>query len=311
MITRQALHVTFWLLGGCGPLLNAEPVVSPPVDATVGVTAVSSRVSKDYVRTKLPDGSYQPEEYAFGNGGRYDGPFRDPSIDKLSFLDVAQVIAVPLKAQNYLPARGLKTEKLLIMVHWGTTIVPDPASTWEGSMELHDAFHTATISPAGGAAAARTAGAAMQNAYANANAQLSMEIGQREQVDSMNARMLGYESEGLIGTDYGNLIEHTGVTGLHRDELLNEIEETRYFVVLVAYDFQVYLKQKKLKALWEARFSINEPHNDFAKALPVMAQYASRYFGQDSHGLLRTKVPEGKVLIGEPRSLGEVEAPSK
>jgi hypothetical protein len=93
--------------------------------------------------------------------------------------------------------------------------------------------------------------------------------------------------------------------------LLSEIEENRYYVVLLAYDFQVFRKEDKHKLLWEARFSVNEAHNDFAMALPVMVQYASKYLGQDSHGLLRTKVPEGKVLIGEPRSLGEVVVPEK
>jgi hypothetical protein len=123
--------------------------------------------------------------------------------------------------------------------------------------------------------------------------------------------MLGYDSEDLIGTYYGSTIGNTGMLAAHREELINEIEENRYFVVLIAYDFQLFRKEKKLKALWETRFSINEPHNDFAKALPVMSQYASKYFGQESHGLLRTQVPEGKVEVGEPKSLGELEAPQK
>jgi hypothetical protein len=62
----------------------------------------------------------------------------------------------------------------------------------------------------------------------------------------------------------------------------------------LAHDFQVFRKENRHKLLWETRFNINEPHNHFDKALPVMAQYASRYFGQDSHSLLRTQVPEGK-----------------
>jgi hypothetical protein len=42
-----------------------------------------------------------------------------------------------------------------------------------------------------------------------------------------------------------------------------------------------------------------------------MAQYASAYFGQDTHGLLRKPVPEGNVRVGEPKALGEAEAPAK
>jgi hypothetical protein len=312
MKAPQLLQVTVGLFTGCSALLYAEPAaVSSFAYGATGITAVSSRVSKEYIRSKLPDGSFIPEEYAFGNGGRYDGPFRDPSIEKLGFLDIARVIAVSLRAQNYLPARDLKTERLLIMVHWGTTIVPEQSSMSVGSLELQSAQDTASISSSGGAFAAGNAHEATQTAYALANMQNSMEARQRDQTDLMNAKLLGYDSDGLIGTDYGDWIAHFGVTGLHRDELISEIEGNRYFVVLIAYDFQVYLKQKKLKALWETRFSINEPSNDFTKALPVMAQYASRYFGQASHGLLRTLVPDGRVNVGEPKSLGEVDGPEK
>ena len=114
----------------------------------------------------------------------------------------------------------------------------------------------------------------------------------------------------MIGTDYGNNIRGTAF-GAKREELIEEIEQNRYFVVLMAYDFQLMWKQKKHKLLWETRFSISERRNQFDKALPVMGQYASRYFGQDSNGLSRTRVPEGQVKVGEPKSLGEVGAPAK
>jgi hypothetical protein len=82
--------------------------------------------------------------------------------------------------------------------------------------------------------------------------------------------------------------------------LISEIESNRYFVVMMAYDFQMLRKRNKRKMLWQTRFSIEDLHNHFDKALPAMAQYASRYFGQDSHGLLRKHVPEGQVEVGEP-----------
>jgi hypothetical protein len=88
--------------------------------------------------------------------------------------------------------------------------------------------------------------------------------------------------------------------GWRRNDLVAEIEDNRYFVVLMAYDFQLMWKQKKHKLLWETRFSIREKQNQFDRALPQMAEYASRYFGQDSHGLLHTGVPDGKVELGDP-----------
>jgi hypothetical protein len=297
MIARRIHQVPVWLLVGCSAVLNAQPASASSVDVAEGVTAVSSRVSKDYFRAKLPDGSFQPEEYAFGEGGRLDGSFRDASIDKLKFLDIARVLAGPLADQQYRPAKDMDSEKLLIMVYWGTTIVPQSFSTSPAA----EAFGNA-IDPVKWA---------KDPLYRALGTPLLMETAQRDQLDIKNALLLGYNADVVIGSDYGTNVAHSGATGEHNDELLSEIEENRYVVVLLAYDFQVFRKENKHKLLWEARFCINEPRNDFAKALPVMAQYASRYFGQDSHGLLRTKVPEGKVLIGEPRSLGEIEVPEK
>jgi len=114
----------------------------------------------------------------------------------------------------------------------------------------------------------------------------------------------------LIGTDEGNYKKHTALGIDQRDEV-SEIEQNRYFVVLMAYDFQILWKEKKHKLLWETRFSINELHNSFDKALPVMARFASQYFGEPTNGLVRTRVPEGQVDIGEVESLGEVKAPAK
>ena len=121
---------------------------------------------------------------------------------------------------------------------------------------------------------------------------------QREQANLLNARMLGYNATGMIGTDYGRWLEFTAFRSRERD-LIDEIEDNRYFVVLMAYDFQLLWKQKKHKLLWETRFSIREHRNDFGKVLPEMAQYAAKYFGQDSHGLLRKPLPEGHVTLGK------------
>jgi hypothetical protein len=55
--------------------------------------------------------------------------------------------------------------------------------------------------------------------------------------------------------------------------------------------------------LWETRFSIREHRNDFNEALVAMAQKASGYFGQDSKGLIRERLPSTKITLGEPKVL--------
>jgi hypothetical protein len=297
----------------CAGLLMAISPAAGASDDLTGITAVASKVSSDYKRAKATDGKFQPEYYSFGAGGNWGGEISDATIDKLTFLDVAHVIAAPLASQKYLPARDPNTTRLLIMVYWGTTAVPGPQSDSTAVGEFRAAQdnldkYTST-SPTGvqttGGGGAADAAIAQWSAALTA---LNVENQDRVRKDFANANMLGYDAPGLIGTEYGNHLRG-GPLGAERDDLVSEIEENRYFVVLMAYDFQLLWKEKKHKLLWQTRFSISERHNAFDKALPLMAQYASRYFGQDSHGLLRDRVPEGQVNIGSLRSLGEVEAP--
>lgn len=80
------------------------------------IEAVASKVAKDYVRKKLPDGSIQPETYVLGKGDDWRGARVDPTIDKMSFMDVARILAVPLAKKQYLPTRDPKTTDELIMM---------------------------------------------------------------------------------------------------------------------------------------------------------------------------------------------------
>jgi hypothetical protein len=291
-------------------LLWAAVLAFPPkaiaADGVDGVTAVASKVSGDYKRAKLPDGSFQIETYAFGSGGNWGGDIKDATIDKLNFLDVAKVIAGPLASQKYLPAKDPNNTKLLIMVYWGTTTVPPKVQDDVMYGEYNAALAESRILMAQIPPQVDEANAVLTSALHT----LAIANHIRDELDFKNAAMIGYSASGLIGTDEGLYLKQTALGIDQRDEV-NEIEQNRYFVVLMAYDFQLLWKEKKHKLLWETRFSINELHNAFDKALPVMARFASQYFGEPTSGLVRTRVPEGQVDIGEVRSLGEVKAPAK
>ena len=299
---RRISQSKAFLLTGCCCLLvsQARADESEGID---GITAVAARTSRDYVRARRPDGSFQPEYYSFGAGGKWGGELSDVTIDKLRFLDVAHVIAVPLAGQRYFPGTDPKKTSLLIMVYWGTTAVPEPADNsmaYSNYNNAEAAYRQAMNphNPEPGMA---------QNAviaeWSAAMTVVNIENQLRTQANWRNAAMLGYDSAGVIGTEYGNHVRGSAL-GVERDDLVTEIEENRYFVVLMAYDFQLLWKQKKHKLLWETRFSIRERAHQFDRDLPAMAQYASQYFGQDSHGLIRKDVPLGRVEIGEAKSLG-------
>jgi hypothetical protein len=287
-----------------------------------GVTAVSSKVSKDYVRKKSPDGSFVPEYFAFGEGGKWEGEFNDVTIDKLRFIDVARVIAAPLAGRKYLPARDPAKTSLLIMVYWGTTAVPEAASNSTAYDQARIAMNALGTPKAdtsskgfhslgsGSSHNGNSMGDDAMAAWSAAMTMLNMVNQQRTTTDFRNALMLGYDSPGLIGTDYGNNVKGTALSR-NRDDLFAEIEENRYFVVLMAYDFQLLWKQKKHKLLWETRFSIRERSNQFDKALPAMALYASRYFGEPTNGLIRERLLQGNVEVGAPSLIEFIADPKK
>jgi len=262
--------------------------------------AVSARANGDYVRAKLPDGSYPVETYAFGKGGYWSGPVDDKTIDKMDFLDVARVIAAPLATQNYLPARDPKTTRLLILVYWGTTYAPEHASeslTYDRMQSTTQAVNIA-IQQGDPPQVIQQ----LEDMESIALTEAQRENYRRDNADLRNAMMLGYDSWWA-----STFNAHSGTPQeRERQDMMHELEEDRYFVVLMAYDFQLLRQKKQHKLLWETRFSIREHVHAFDQALPAMALEASRYFGKDSGGLTHKPLPDGTVNLGELRNLGPV-----
>jgi len=280
------------------------------------ITAVSARKSVGYVRVQLADGSYLPESYVFGPGGVWRGDMVDDTIDKLKFSDVAHMIAGPLASQNYVPSRNPNTTKLLIMVYWGTSNGQEHASesaAYENLNVTEASIRTAQMS-LGPPPTRRSATSvdprtspnvqSLQDQETTEMAAVAAENRRRDEADVLNVNMLGYESWWEGTQKY----EGTPMRFLRQD-LLDEIEEDRYFVVLMAYDFQLMQKMKKHRLLWETRFSVRERHHAFNEDLPLMAKYASQFFGQDSRGLVHRELPFGRVDVGPVKSLGEADEP--
>jgi hypothetical protein len=257
-------------------LVGCLALACPPGARASAIVAVDSDVSSDYVRPRLPDGSLQPETYAFGNGGYIPWIMLDDTIDKLDFTSVAHAIAGTLAERKYLPARDPAQTRLLIMVYWGTTAGSFDLGLTRGYMEDVRSIYL-------------------------------LQDRERDLVDYHNAGILGYDADGLIGTDEGYWMQtQPGAFGHRVTDEVNDVEHSRYFVVLMAYDFQIMWRRKSPKLLWVTRLSIDQRRNDFARELPAMLRVASGYFGRNSKGLIRDTVPEGQIEVGEVKSLGVV-----
>jgi hypothetical protein len=286
--------------------------------------AVSSTVSDGYVRAKLRDGSYQPETYAFGEGGHLSGPMQDDSIDNLTFMDLARVISRPLARRNYVPAteRNPEKTKLLIMIYWGTTRGTAGASD-SSTTQKRETTQSKTASPPPtpssvfiarctcdattlNAFNSAMAGGASQSSLDSSLAEVAAGNRARNVADMQNALLLGYDSELSTASRH----EPTAFSD-RREDLMTEVEDNRDFVVLKAYDFQELWKHKKHRLLWVTRLSIRERGTDFGSVLPAMASNASQYFGQDSFGLIHSAIPEGRVEIGDVKTVAMGTAPGK
>lgn len=281
-----------------GALLLAPWMPAKAAEGSDTITAVSARTSADYSRLRQPDGTLQDEYYAFGEGGYYRSSLRDDSIDSLTFLDVARRLAGPLGRQHYLPTKNPGSARLLIMVYWGTTSgTAEPRSDnfpynrYNNTLLPARVTSTSTVAsaaPGVGGQVVRSNTDLASDAYYPAGLRADI-------IDERNAEILGYASSLTLPAGYQITARRIG-----HEDLINDIERNRYFVVLMAYDFQLLWKQKVRRLLWEARFSISQQANDFTASLPRMAAYASQYFGEDTRGLIRRPLPKASVEIGEP-----------
>ena len=96
----HTLRTRAWLIAGSIMLWAVQPLAVAAVDIK-GVTAVSSRVSGDYIRAKLPDGTFRTETYVIGRGGFLGSGakgvpmanfMRDDTIDDMTVHAIAQTL---------------------------------------------------------------------------------------------------------------------------------------------------------------------------------------------------------------------------
>jgi hypothetical protein len=310
MKTPRSALPRLLLLGCCAALVASLPLKAAEIEA------IASKTAKDYVRKKLPDGTYQPESYTFGKGDNL-GARVDPTIDNMDFMDIARIMAVPLAQKRYLPTQDPKTTNELIMVYWGTTVAPEFATESNSHQLAQQAMQAQqqavtrlrenigeipTRPDSLNAMPQKQALAEADNLLLVATMGIQAENQRREDADMKTATLLGYDSWWVSA----NAAMGGTALGRRKADMEAELEEDRYFVVLTAFDYQALVNKKKQKFLWEVRFSIREHGNAFDKRLPGMVALASDFFGRNSNGLQHVDVPEGHVEIGPVKSLGVV-----
>jgi hypothetical protein len=240
------------------------------------LTAVNSKTHNGYARTYLPDGSLRPETYGFAIGGnmylspRLEYSMAIPTSDPgVDHFDFSQIERV--------------IEGPLASQKYVATSDPEKA-------DLIIAVYWG-----------RTIGT---SAFNYRNARYGPD---QDRINRLNARLLGFANAQVFEDDEASLSVRSNLLKEVNFDRMSAVAADRYYVILMAFDFQALYKQKQTRLLWETRFSLSERHHDFREEVPKMAKYASQYFGQDSDGLILKPIPEGRIDVGEAKSLGEAQ----
>ncbi len=275
------------------------------VPATVSLMAgetplpvvIYSRVADDYERALQADGRPQREHYAIAYGGRAEGTIWDNTQAKEDFPAIAGTLAQELAKENYFFAQGKQDADLLIAIYWGRTDPHDPAKFNNGENAVRDAqratdaaYNTVYQDSENRGRLGAVADARGQLKSALALVRLENRMG--EQRDEETAKVLGYTDE-LSRLAQAGAEDHFAV-------LFGEIRDPRYYVLLVAYDFDKIkqsTKKKKPTPRWVTRFSIRTRGVNFMDSIEEMTLRAGRYFGRDSQRLIRDY--QGEVYFGD------------
>lgn len=261
---------------------------------------ISSTAAPGYVRPTDDKGKPVPESYVFMEGKYLGGGTVDKSETRMTFDEITRTLATNLAKQNYLPTKDVASANLLIRIFWGTTL------TYEDPQRDQNI------------AAINTAMANMQTATAEGGVadpgEMKMALGESggtagtvEGAIARNAALLGYK----------RTLDKEGrrmVASVEEQTMRMELAEERYFVVLMAYDYQFMKREKKPKLAWVTRLSIRGPGNNFTEALPALALAGAEVYGRNLDSLERIKVrdlPGGEVIMGDLKVIGVEETPKE
>lgn len=290
------------------------------------LTSVFAKTDKNYQRHKDADGKWVREYYAMTNGGPLDGTIRDDAQEKIKFVSLATVLAQHLAHQGYFPATGAQSPDFLLVVNWGRTmpfvdnvyreevkdVLKSINTTALKTQSAAQARANAVVVPGGdqgGSVNLTGTVEEMEQQAAESSLQSQMILQDmlnhsRDKSNARTARLLGYIQDINLADGPQRFVGG----GNRYDDLISDIEEARYYIIVSAFDFQKTVKENSPKLLWVTRMSMRAPGNSFAEKAAAMIAYSSTRFGRNTDGLERKLYPQYKVNLEDTRFLGVAEA---
>ena len=238
---------------------------------------VDAFAQNDYIKEKEGDDGARLETYHLMEGKRFGGLLKDKSIGEVPFMEVAKGLAVQMKKRNFYPARSPKEGDFMIVVHRGVTRIE---ADWDELFPADDSEDEAALG------------------------------GEEEEGDELTdpedyLREEGYtytegQNAAMIGFD--RALQRPGLMVQEEMELQEMLREERYFLVLLAYDWQKLRTTGEKDLVWSTRFSMDAVRVNFDDAHLALSRAASNYFGTNLDGKLgkvKTFVGPGEVTTGD------------
>ena len=243
---------------------------------------IKTVASEEYVKLRATDGTKKVQTYNFYEGRYFSGNIKDRSMERFTFMDILENLAVHLQKQGYYNHPTLGDADQLIVVHYGVTDYEESFFDLMGYTSLEDLGWSDDMD-------------ASALADFQFNVQFMETINQNNDRSRFNkAQLLGMEEAYMRSTPRWE-----------QENLEYLLTEARYFVILMAYDLPL-LKQGETKLLWSTRYSIRAIGQSFEDAIKDMNLIAGDYFGLNLKGLQKTRANDkGRVTFGEIEVIGE------
>ena len=264
-------------------LILAPFLASNSYAAKVARVFIDSEASVSYNEKKESDNGASYETYVFIKGNFYGGDISDKSLRNVTFEDVIGTVGESMKQRNFYPSASADQGDLLVVVHYGSTSVPQDLAELFGT-EMDDPYGEQGIDE----------DPVVNDTYFDDLKRLS-DFGHKNQ-PGMNNSKLGI----------GRALDRKNINTTEEFDLRVELEDERYFIILMAYDYEKLRTTKEQELLWTTRFSLPSIGTNFEDAYPALARAASSHYGTslEKYAKSSTHFGTGSVDIGELKTVG-------
>ena len=269
-ISKLSLGVLTLILA-CSSLAAKENRVAVKAESNPEFARIRSGASADKVQT-----------YHLMEGKYFGGNTADESMKGVTFMDIAQNLAVNLQRQGFYSEPDNSKGDLLIMVNYGATNYDADYQELMGIDSLDDLGLGSDAD--------------------------TTDLGEFEALDAFMADYEAMEAMNEAGR-MSNIFKAQllGLEELFDDSANNQdvyefqdmVNEERYFIFLVAFDLPAYRKGDK-KVMWTTRYSMRAIGQSFDEAIAQLNTVASHYFGLNMKGMQNRRASDDfEVQMGE------------